>query len=193
MKKKISALAPLIAASGLSLLLSSAVFAAPQSTTEYHFRTDRISAQGEVTSIAREGDQYRVVLNNGMYSYLVPMSSVHNRDIHVGSVVRIGGVVNGDAVNADWIAFSGEPMYANDPMYRGVPFGQSGWLSGTVLSVNRRLNFVTIRDDASGVPVKVPLGLDDHVLDRQSASPGKRSAVRIQESDGRRVQRTAGC
>ncbi len=155
MKRKMSALAPFIAASGLSLLLSSAVFAAPQSTTEYHFRTDRISAQGEVTSIAREGDQYRVVLNNGMYSYLVPMSSVHNRDIHVGSLVRIGGVVNGDAVNADWIAFSGEPMYANDPMYRGVPFGQTGWLSGTVISVNRRLNFVTIRDDASGVPVKV--------------------------------------
>src|SRR6202008_161637 len=76
MKRKISALAPLVAASGLALLLSSAVYAQP--VTEYHFRTDRISAQGEVTSIAREGDQYRVVLNNGMYAYLVPMSSVHN-------------------------------------------------------------------------------------------------------------------
>jgi hypothetical protein len=95
------------------------------------------------------------VLNHGSYGYLVPVATIRNRDIRMGSMVRIGGVVNGDVVNADFIAFSGEPTYTTDPMYRGVPFGQTGWLSGTVMSVNRRLNFVTIRDDASGVPVKI--------------------------------------
>jgi len=55
----------------------------------------------------------------------------------------------------DYVAFSGDPTYVSDPMYRGVPFGSNGWLSGTVMSVNRRLNFVTIRDDASGVPIKI--------------------------------------
>src|SRR5260370_32594952 len=156
MNRKRSAFAQFVAASGLALLLSTAAFAAPQpQDIEYHYRADRISTQGEITSMSREGDQYRVVLNHGSYAYYVPVSTIRNRDIRIGSVVRIGGIVNGDAVNADYIAFSGEPTYTTDPMYRGVPFGSNGWLSGTVMSTNRRLNFVTIRDDATGIPLKV--------------------------------------
>src|SRR5713226_4905076 len=142
--------APLIAASGLAMLLSTAAIAAPQpqDRDDYHFRADRISTVGIITSINREGDQYRVILNHGSYTYYFPVSTIRGRDIRVGDRVRIGGMVNGDAVNADWIAFSGETAYANDPSYRGVPFGSSGWMSGTVISTNRRLNYVTIRDDA---------------------------------------------
>jgi hypothetical protein len=155
MNRKRSAFAPLVAASGLALLLSTASFAAPAPQEEYHFRTDRISTQGEITAMSREGDQYRVVLNHGSYAYLVPMATIRNRDIRIGAVVRIGGIVNGDSVSADYIAFTGEPTYTSDPYYRGVPFGSNGWLSGTVLSTNRRLNFITIRDDSTGIPIKI--------------------------------------
>jgi hypothetical protein len=149
--------APLVAASGLAMLLSSAAIAAPQPQDRGHneYRADRISTQGTVTNMTREGDQYRIVLNHGSYTYYVPAAMVQNRDIRVGDQVRVGGIVSGDIVNGDYIAFSGQPGYAADPSYRGVPAGSTGWLSGTVISVNRRLNFVTIRDDASGLPMKI--------------------------------------
>jgi hypothetical protein len=157
MNRKKSIFAPLVAASGLAMLLSTAAIAAPQpqDRDDHQFRADRISTQGEITNINREGDQYRVVLNHGSYTYYFPVSTIRDRDIRVGDRVRIGGVVSGDSVNADYIAFSGEAAYANDPSYRGVPFGSTGWMSGTVVSVNRRLNYVTIRDDASGLPMKI--------------------------------------
>jgi len=157
MTNKKSFFAPLVAACGLAMLLSTAATAAPQpqDRDDYRFRADRISTVGIITSINREGDQYRVVLNHGSYTYFFAVSTIRGRDIRVGDRVRIGGTVNGDAVNADWVAFSGEPAYASDPSYRGVPYGSSGWMSGTVIEVNRRLNYITIRDDSSGVPVKV--------------------------------------
>lgn len=156
MNEKRSAFRALVAASGFAMLLSSAAFAAPQPQERaYQYRADRISTQGEITSMAREGDQYRIELNHGSYVYYVPMSVIRNRDIRVGSRVRLGGIVSGDSVNADYLAFSGEPTYTSDPEYRGVPYGSSGWMSGTVVNVNRRLNYLTIRDDASGLPVKI--------------------------------------
>jgi hypothetical protein len=157
MEKKKNIFAPLLAASGLAVLLSSAAIAAPQPQDrgDYQFRADRISTQGQITSITREGDHYRVVLNHGSYEYLVPVATIRNHDIRVGDQVRIGGIVSGDAVNADYVAFSGDTGYATDPSYRGVPYGSTGWMSGTVINVNRRLNFITIRDDASGLPMKI--------------------------------------
>ncbi len=156
MNEKRCAFRALVAASGFAVLLSSAAIAAPQPQERaYQYRADRISTQGEITSMAREGDQYRIELNHGSYVYYVPMSVVRNRDIRVGSRVRLGGVVSSDSVNTDYLAFSGEPAYTTDPDYRGVPQGSSGWMSGTVMNVNRRLNYVTIRDDASGLPVKI--------------------------------------
>lgn len=155
MNRKKFAFAPLVAASGLAVLLSTAAIAAPQPQGDYHFRADRISTQGEVTSMSREGDQVRVELNHGSYTYYVPVATIHNRDIRIGDRVRIGGVVSDDRVTADYIAFSGEPAYSTDPAYRAVPFGSTGWMSGTVINANRRLNYITIRDDQSGLPVKI--------------------------------------
>lgn len=156
MNKKKSAFA-LVAASGFAVLLSSALIAAPQPQDrgEYQYRADRISTQGQITSIRREGDRYRIVLNHGSYTYYVPAAMILSRDIRVGDLVRIGGGVSGDDVIADYIAFSGDAGYASDPSYRGVPYGSNGWMSGTVMSTNRRLNYITIRDDSSGLPVKI--------------------------------------
>ena len=158
MNRKNFAFAPLVAASGLAVLLCSSAIASPQpqdNRGDYHYRGDRISTQGEITTMSREGDQYRIELNHGSYTYYVPMATIHNRDIRVGDRVRLGGAVSGDSVTADFVAFSGEPAYTTDPAYRAVPFGSTGWLSGTVINSNRRLNYITIRDDASGLPVKI--------------------------------------
>jgi hypothetical protein len=119
------------------------------------YRSDRISTQGRVTSIARQGDMVQVTLNHGGYTYLVPLSTVQSRNIRVGDRIRIDGLVNGEVVNADMIAMSGENAYARDPMYRGVPFGQSGWMTGTVQRVDRHLGFLVIKDDATGVNNKI--------------------------------------
>ena len=146
MNRKRSVSTALAAAIGLALLLSTAAFAAPLPD----YRGDRISTVGTITSMSREGDQYRIVLNHGNYAYYVPVSSVVNRDIRVGDQVRIGGVVN-----SDFIAFSGQPAYARDPSYRSVPYGQSGWMSGTDIRLHQHYGYLDMRDDATGLPVKV--------------------------------------
>ena len=174
MEKYSGAAARIVAAVGFVLLLSTAAFAAPQDRDDY--RADRISTQGRITSMQRVGDDYRVILNFGSYTYYVPVAQVHNRDLQVGDQVRIAGVVSGDIVNADMLAFSGDPNYVNDPHYRGVPYGSSGWMSGTVTEYNRHLGYMWIRDDASGLNVKI----DTRHLDRRlrlDARPGDHISV----------------
>jgi hypothetical protein len=131
-------------------LMSTAAFAQPE-----NYRSDRISTQGRITTMTREGSMFRVTLNHGGYSYLVPASEVRNRNLRVGDRVRLDGFVSGDVVNANMIAWQGEPSYAVDPNYVAVPYGQSGWLSGTVQRTDRHLGFIVIRDDASGVNEKI--------------------------------------
>jgi hypothetical protein len=182
MDKKRSILAPFVAAAGLAAMLcSSAAIAAPQPQDSSAYRADRISTQGEITSITREGDQYRVVLNHGSYAYLVPVSMIRSRDIRVGDRVRIGGGVSGDldVVTADYVAFAGEPAFTTDPMYRAVPFGSRGWMSGTVTNTNRRLNYITLRDDSTGLPVKIDVRNMDtkHSVNVWRTRPGDHISV----------------
>lgn len=142
--------AALALAVGVALLLGTSAFAAPLPD----YRPDRISTQGTITSVTRTGDMYNVTLNHGAYTYSVPVSMV-NRDIRAGDQIRVGGVITGDMVNADYIAFSGTPRYERDPSYQGVPYGQSGWLSATVIRPHQHYNYLEVRDDASGLPMKI--------------------------------------
>src|SRR5258708_37826822 len=80
---------------------------------------------------------------------------VRNRDLRVGDQIRIGGLVTGDTVSADMVAFVGEPYYMSDPAYRGVPFGSTGWLSGTVQRADRHLGYLEVRDDSTGEGIKI--------------------------------------
>jgi hypothetical protein len=134
---------------GLMLLVGTAAFALPA------YRADRISTQGTITSVTRVGDQYQVSLNHGAYSYYVPVAMVQNHDIRVGDQVRLGGIITGDTVTTDYVAFSGTPAYARDPSYQGVPYGQSGWLSATVIRPHQHYGYLEVRDDASGLPMKI--------------------------------------
>lgn len=121
------------------------------------YRGDRISVTGTVTGMQRlNNGQFSVNLDHGRYTYFVPAAEVHNRDIRIGDRVRIDGFVTGDnTVNAQLIAFSGEPAYSTDPYYRTVPYGSTGWMSGTVTQYNRRLGYMRLRDDATGALVKI--------------------------------------
>ena len=155
--KKTSGFAARIAGAGaLALLLGVPVFAAPAPQTEtVVYRTDRLSTQGRISSISREGDMYRLTLENGSYSYLVPVTMVGSRNLAVGSDVRLDGIVTGDGVNVDMVAVRGENYYTSDPYYHGVPYGRAGWLSGTVQRVDRHLGYLVLRDDATGNEVKI--------------------------------------
>src|SRR5437660_11480238 len=64
MDKKRSVFAPFVAAAGLAVLLGSAAVAAAQPQDVSIYRADRISTQGQITSISREGRDYRVGLNH---------------------------------------------------------------------------------------------------------------------------------
>ncbi len=132
------------------LALSTAVFA-------QDYRGDRISVVGTVTGMQRMGPgQFSVNLDHGRYTYYVPAAEVHNRDIRIGDRVRIDGFVgDSNIVNAEMIAFAGEPAYTTDPYYRTVPYGSTGWLSGTITQDNRRLGYMRIRDDNTGQLVKI--------------------------------------
>ena len=137
-----------VLAAGLMLLLGTAAFALPA------YNADRISSQGTITGVTRVGDMYQITVNNGAYTYDVPATMV-SRDIRVGDQVRIGGTITGNNVNADYIAFSGTPAYARDPSYMTVPYGQSGWMSGTVTRLHQHYGYLEVRDDATGLPMKV--------------------------------------
>ncbi len=173
MKLKNGIAARIAAAAGCVLFLSTAAFAQqnyrPQDQDRRQqdqdhrrgdqdhrdYRADRISTRGRITAMQRVGDQFRVTLNSGRYTYYVPVDRVRNRDLRIGVQVRIGGIIQGDVVNSDMIAFSDEQSYNNDPNYRAVPYGSRGWLSGTVTDVNRRLGYLRLRDDADGRTVKI--------------------------------------
>lgn len=148
------------------LLISMAAFA-------QDYRGDRISVVGTVTGMQRAGDQFAVNLDHGHYTYYVPAAEIHGRDIRIGDRVRIGGfVTSGNTVNAQWIAFRGDRTYSTDPNYRTVPYGSTGWLSGTITQYNRHLGYMRVRDDATGalikidtrsVPERIVAGRGDHI------------------------------
>ena len=143
-------------ASGLALLLSAPLFTATQAydqTTVY--RADRISTQGTISMISREGDNYRIRLDHGNYDYFIPVSTMGARSLRVGDQIRLGGLIAGDQVNVDLLAASGERYFVTDPNYVAVPYGTSGWMTGTVQSTNRHMGYITIREDTSGRLIKI--------------------------------------
>src|SRR5712691_10017766 len=158
MKDRKSLAVQIAAASGLAFLLSTSVFAAPQDygrDTRAVYRADRISTQGRISMISREGDRYLIKLDHGAYDYWVPVATFGDRPLQVGDQVRLSGIVNGDLVNVDMLAAAGEPYYTVDPNYVAVPFGTNGWMTGTVQNLNRHMGYVTIKEDTSGQLIKI--------------------------------------
>jgi len=145
-----------ILAIGLMLLFGTVALALPA------YNADRISTQGTITNVTLTGDMYQVTLNHGAYTYSVPVSMVGTHGIRVGDQIRVGGLIAGDTVTSDYIAFSGTPAYARDPSYVGVPYGQSGWLSGTVVRLHQHYGYLDLRDDATGLTTKIDVrGMDE--------------------------------
>ena len=153
MKHKILAVS---VAATLAVLFGSPVMAAPQMGRRHgEYRANRLSTQGRISTVTVEGDRYRVMLDHGGYTYYVPRTAVRGRDLRVGADVRLGGIVAGDFVNVDLLAFPGEQTYVTDPYYQAVPFGSSGWMSGVVQRADRHLGYLSVREDSTGDIVKI--------------------------------------
>ncbi len=138
-----------IAAVGLALLLSVPAFALANPIQYQRVQnTDvngRITTQGQITRIAREGNMYRITLNNGGFSYFVPVTMARDRDLRVGDTVTLSGYPSENGVTVDLVT----PL--NHPYYGTV----TGPMTATVLSTNRRLNYLTVRDEATGRRLKI--------------------------------------
>lgn len=157
---KLRLAARVVGVCGLALMLGSPAFAAPVVQNGPYYQSSQTSTIGTVTSVIRQGDIYRVRLNDGTYDYWVPVSMVGSRVLRPGETVRLNGNLNGDVVNVDLLAFPGEPYYSSEENpnalpYATVPYGQTGWMSGTVQRTDRHLGYLVIREDTSGRMVKI--------------------------------------
>lgn len=158
MKHTRSLAAKIAGVSSLALILGTSVFAFPQDNRgrgQTDNRGSRISTQGRITDISREGGGYRIMLDRNSYPYYVPAATARDRHLRVGDDVRLGGFFTGGVVNVDMLAYRGDVNYNADPNYRGVPQGSNGWMAGVVQRVDRHLGYIAIRDDATGRIVKI--------------------------------------
>ncbi|HEX7191492.1 MAG TPA: hypothetical protein VF381_07950 [Thermoanaerobaculia bacterium] len=130
-------------------------------------QSGRVSFQGHVTGIVadRDGDGYRVTLDNGGPSYWVPESALTERNIRVGDFVRLDGYSNDGHVTVDAAVWLGGPNYTpyqrnyenrtyeNRQTYAAAP--DEGALTGTVQYVNRHYNYIDMRADGTGRMVRI--------------------------------------
>ncbi|HSP34144.1 MAG TPA: hypothetical protein VLU46_07515 [Thermoanaerobaculia bacterium] len=132
------------AASGLALLMSAPAFAVQDGRyAQAQTMNARSTTQGRITMLAREGDQYRIQLDGGGYNYYVPLSLVRDRNLQVGDTVSLTGFGRANGMTVDVMA----PVGAYD--------NSAGTVTGIVQNTNRRLNYVTVRDQATGQRFKV--------------------------------------
>ena len=120
--------------------------------------SSRISTTGQITSLQREGGRVRITLDRERLVYYVRTSDVRDQNVHIGDRVRISGRMVGDAVEAESISVSGGgsnygDQYGNRNRDR-EGYG-NGWVRATVISHNRRLNYITVRDDGTGRVFKI--------------------------------------
>ena len=132
------------AAAGLALLMGAPVYAVQDG--RYNQQTNMTTTQGRITMIQREGNQYRVQLDNGGYNYWVPLSTIRDQRLQIGDTVSISGYGRADGMMVSSIAPYG---YGPNGMY------SNGTVVGTVENVNRRLNYVVVRDANTGARFKV--------------------------------------
>lgn len=156
----------------LALLMSAPAFAVQNTYQQTANVNGRMSTQGRVTSMVRQGNQYLVTLDNGGYSYYVPMTIANNANLRVGEVVSLSGYGTASGMNVDLISAANRP-YSNASTY-GV-----GTMSAVVQSANRHLNYLNVRNEATGQRLKVDVR---HMDTRRSVNvwhlrPGDRIVV----------------
>lgn len=136
-------------AAGLAVLLGTPAFAVANPYQYQRVQTSnvngRITTQGHITQMAREGDMYRITLDNGGFSYFVPVTMARDRDLRVGDMVSLSGYPSSNGITVDLAT----PV--NHPYYGTV----AGPMSAIVLSTNRHYNYLSVRDEATGRRFKV--------------------------------------
>jgi hypothetical protein len=112
---------------------------------------ERGSVEGRVTSMSRERDRYRITLADSGYTFWVPRDVVREDDIRVDRRVRLSGYVNHGNMQVESVTVLSD----NHGYERREERRDDRWRKGVVESINRRLNYITIRDDESGRYIKV--------------------------------------
>lgn len=113
---------------------------------------DRASVEGRVTSMTREGDRYRITLSDSGYTFWVPRNAVREGDVRVDQRVRFSGWVNRGNMQVENVTVLSGYERRED---RRDERRDENWRRGRVEGINRRLNYLTIRDDESGRYIKV--------------------------------------
>jgi len=131
------------AATGLALLMGAPVYAVQDGRYSNQQIDNRTSAQGRITMISREGNQYRIQLDNGGYNYWVPAGVIRDRNLRVGDTVSLSGYGRANGMNVDVINTMDGIATTN------------GSMIGTVERTNRHLNYITVRDQSTGRLFKV--------------------------------------
>ncbi len=128
------------AAVGFAALLSAPAYAV---RTSYNPQTGITTTEGHITMMQRQGNMYLIQLDNGGYSYWLPVSTARADNLQVGEFVSLSGTGRADGMTV---------TIANPINTYGLP---SGTQTGIVQSVNRHLHYITVRDQATGRMYKV--------------------------------------
>ena len=136
------------AAVTLAVLMSAPAFAIQTNDGKTTTINGRMTTQGRVTTMIRQGNRYVVTLDNGGYSYYVPLTTARNANLRVGDVVSLSGDGTANGMNVDLISAANRP-YSNASTYG------PGSMSAIVQNTNRHLNYINVRDEATGQRLKI--------------------------------------
>lgn len=118
---------------------------------------DRNALFGTVESLNRDLNYITVRDENTGRNVKIDVRRMDNRQsvdvwqLRAGDPIVVNGAwTNRDTFGANWVSTS-----SLQPMMSGYGSPNANFISGTVQNINRNLNFVTVRDDATGQPVKI--------------------------------------
>jgi hypothetical protein len=113
---------------------------------------ERTSVEGRITSITRERDEYRVTLEQSGATFYVSRNAVRESNLGVDTRVRFAGNMHRGVMTVDSVTvLSGR----GDRGERRRAQEENGSMRGVVESLNRHLNYLTIRDDSTGRYIKI--------------------------------------
>ena len=124
---------------------------------------ERVTVEGKISNMTRQGAGYRVQLDRSGSSFWVPERSLRNRNnFRVGVSIRLGGIFRAGVVNVDVVDYPVAGGYGY-----GYGYGNSAaYVRGVVDGVDLRRGVLYIRDEYSRRTVTV----DMYRADRRAAS-----------------------
>ena len=103
---------------------------------------ERVTVEGRISNMTREGAGYRVHLDRNNNSFWVPERSLRDRNrFRVGLSIRLGGIFRAGVINVDVVDYPVDSGYGYDPGYN------QGYVRGYVDRIDFRRGVLYVRDD----------------------------------------------